>query len=111
VRWDVVRQDQDRRLAGAHEVARHGVDEVGALGVHVGEKVVHHLHRDVRPARAERWTPALHVILVGEIGQLRTEPAGLRQYGRDDALGRPLQQVPDEGAADAEAQHHAFPDT
>ena len=29
VRWNVVRQDQDRCLAGAHEIARHGEDEVG----------------------------------------------------------------------------------
>ena len=110
VRRDVVRQDQYRRLAGAHEIARHGEDEVGALGVHVGEEVVDHLHRDVGPARAERWTPALHVVLVEEVGQLRTEAAGLRQHGRDDAFGRSLQQVPDEGAADAEAQHHELPD-
>jgi hypothetical protein len=56
VRRDVVRQDQDRRLAGAHEVVRHGVDEVGALGVNwlrvlytaeppqIEERVGHQLH-------------------------------------------------------------------
>ena len=32
------------------------------------------------------------------------------QHSRDDALGCPLQQVPDEGAADAEAQHQELPD-
>jgi hypothetical protein len=34
----------------------------------------------------------------------------LGQHGRHNAVGRPLQHVPDEGAADAEAQHHEFPD-
>ena len=28
---DVVRQDEDRRLARAHEIARHGEDEVGVV--------------------------------------------------------------------------------
>src|SRR5882724_4809245 len=71
---------------------------------------VDHLHRDVGPAGAERWAPAGDVVVVEEVRHLRTEPAGLRQYGRDETLGCALQQVPDEGAADAEAQHQELPD-
>ena len=37
---NVVRQDQYRRLGRNAEVTCHGVDEVGALGVHVGEEEV-----------------------------------------------------------------------
>ena len=98
------------RLAGAHEVARHGEDEVGVGAVHLVQEGVDHLHRDVGPAGAERRAPALDVVVVEEVGHLRAEAAGLRQHGRDDALGRPLQQVPDEGAADAEAHHHELVD-
>jgi len=35
---------------------------------------------------------------------------GLRQHGGGDTPGRPPQQVPDERAADAEAQHHKLRD-
>src|SRR5882724_5784468 len=40
----------------------------------------------------------------------RAQSAGPRQHGRDETLGCALQQVPDEGAADAEAQHQELPD-
>src|SRR5207249_9000225 len=33
MRWHVVRRYQQRRLDGAHEIARHGEHEVGAVGV------------------------------------------------------------------------------
>src|SRR5438128_7626849 len=45
-----------------------------------------------------------------EVGHLRAVAAGLRRHGGDDAVTGPLQQVPDERAADAEAEHHEFPD-
>jgi hypothetical protein len=48
--------------------------------------------------------------LVEKVGHLWAEAAGLCQHSRDDALGRLPQQVPDEGAADAEAQHHELRD-
>ena len=57
VRRDVVRQDQDRGLAGPHEIARHGEHEVGAPGVHVRQEVVHHVHGDVGLALCERDQP------------------------------------------------------
>src|SRR5919108_399859 len=58
VRPDVVRQDQYRRLARTHEVARHGEDEVGVGTVHRSQEGVDHLHCDVGPAGAERRAPA-----------------------------------------------------
>ena len=54
--------------------------------------------------------PALDVVLVEQVGHLRAEAAGLRQHGGDHAVGRALDQVPDERAADAEAQHHELVD-
>ena len=50
VRRDVVRQYQDRRLATLHEIARHGVDEIGVVPVHLGQERVDHRHRDIGPA-------------------------------------------------------------
>ena len=47
---------------------------------------------------------------VEKVAHLRARATGLRQHGRDDAIGRALQQVPDQGAADAEAQHHELVD-
>src|SRR6266446_3599558 len=64
----------------------------------------------VGPAGAQLRAPALHVILVGEVGHLWAEPAGLRRHGGDNAVTGPLQQIPDERAADAEAEHHEVPD-
>ena len=44
------------------------------------------------------------------VGILRPEPDGLRQNARDHAIGCPLQKIPDEWAADAEAHHHELID-
>ena len=48
-------------------------------------------HRDVGLASAERWSPPLHVVLVGEVRHLRTESgwarrAQLRRYARAPAV-------------------------
>ena len=106
----VIRQHQDRRLAVAHEIPGHGVHEVGAGAVHVGQEGVDHRHRQVGPAGAQFRAPALHVVVVGEIGHLRAVAAGLRRHGGDDAVAGAAQQVPDERAADAEAEHHEIAD-
>src|SRR5471030_2585780 len=45
------------------------------------------------------------ILLLEQVRHLRTGPTGLRQHGGDDPPRRPLQQVPDEGADDAEAHH------
>src|SRR6185436_3901504 len=108
---NIVRQHQDRRLAFAHEIARHGVHEVGArTAVHVGQERTDHRHRDIRPAGAQLRAPALHVVVVREARHLRTVAAGLRWHSGDDAVARPLQQIPDERTADAEAKHHELAD-
>src|ERR1700681_3344835 len=50
MRRDVVRQDQYGRLAIAHEIARHGEDEVGVGAEHLGQELLDPLHRDLGPA-------------------------------------------------------------
>ncbi len=88
---NVVGQHQDRRLAAAHEIARHGVHEIGAsTPVHVGQESIDHRHRDVGPAGAQLRAPALHIVVVGEARHLRAVAAGLRRHGRDDAVAGPL---------------------
>jgi hypothetical protein len=110
VRRDIVRENQYGCLASAHEIARHGEDEVGVRAVHFIQEGADHRHRDFGPAGAQRWAPAGDVVVIEEVGHFRTKPAGLHQHGGNDTLGRPQQQVPDEGTADAEAHHHELPD-
>src|SRR5258708_24988835 len=42
----------------------------------------------------------------GEVGRVRPETARLRQDGGNDAVWRPLQEIPDHRSANTEAQHH-----
>jgi hypothetical protein len=84
--------------------------QVGVGAVHPGQKPVDHLHRDLGPSLYQLRTPPLHVVVVEQIAHLRTGPAGLRQHGGDDAIGRASQEVPDEGAANAETHHHELLD-
>jgi hypothetical protein len=93
-------------LAGVHEIARHGEHEVGVGAVHLGEVGAHLLDCDVRPACDQGWAPVAHVVLVELVRHLGPMAAGLRQHGGDHAPRRALDQVPDEGPADAAAQHH-----
>jgi len=51
MRWHIVRQDEHRRLAVAHEVARHGEDEVGIGAVHPGQEFIDRFHGDLRALR------------------------------------------------------------
>ena len=111
MRRDVVGQDQHGRPAVTDEIARHREYEVGIGAIHPGEKFFHLLHREVGPSLHELGPPALHVVIVEQIALLRTRARGLRQHGRDDAIGRALQQVPDERPADAEAHRHELTDT
>src|SRR5437667_3118630 len=110
MRRDIVRQDQYGRLAIAYEIARHGEDEIGFGAVHVRQIFFNHLHRDVGPALDQFRTPAGHAAVVEQGGHLRPETDRLRQHGRDNTIGRPLQEIPDEWAADAEAHHHELVD-
>jgi pimeloyl-ACP methyl ester carboxylesterase len=61
-------------------------------------------------ARDQCRPPAGHAAVVKDGGHLRPEPDGLGRHGRDNAIGRTSQEVPDEGAANAEAQHHELVD-
>ena len=103
---DVVRQHQDRRLAGTHEGACHGEHEVCVGEVHLLQEGIDRGQSDLGSAGNERRSPALHVVVVELVGHLRPMTGGLRKHGGNDPVGRPFQQVPDEGAADAVAQHH-----
>src|SRR5216683_3520978 len=80
MRRDIIRQDKYGRLAIAHEIASHGEDEVGVGAVHLGQKFVDRLHRDVGPALDQFRTPALYIGFVEKVAHLRTRPAGLRQH-------------------------------
>ena len=71
-----------------------------------------HLHRDVGPAGAELGAPAFHVVLVVRCG--RAAPAGTRWAAPSTAAtmrsGARCNRFQMKRAADAEAQHHEFPD-
>ena len=60
------------------------------------------------PSEIVGFGPRQHVMGISqrrqrrEVGHLRAVAAGLRRHGRDNAVAGALQQVPDEGAADAE---------
>ena len=103
MRRDIVGQDQHRRLAIAHEIARHREDEIGLVRyILVRNSSTMSIVMSGR-ALDQLRTPALHVVVVEQVARLRAQAARLRQHRRDDAVRRALQQVPDEGAADAEA--------
>ena len=50
------------------------------------------------------------LVVVEDVGHLRPEPDWLCQHGGDNTIGCPLQEVPDEGATNAETQHHELVD-
>jgi hypothetical protein len=54
--------DRDGRLAIAHEIARHGKDEVGVGVVHLGQEFVYRLHRDVGPALKQLGTQLFRMV-------------------------------------------------
>jgi hypothetical protein len=51
-----------RRLPIAHEIARHGKDEVGVGVVHLGQEFVYRLHRDVGPALKQLGTQVFRMV-------------------------------------------------
>ena len=110
MRRDIVGQDQNRRLAAADEVARHREHEIGVGAVHSGQEFFGHLHGDVGPPLDQLRRPALDVVVVEQVAHFRARARRLRQHGGDDAIWRALQQIPDQGAADAEAHHHELVD-
>jgi len=103
MRRDIIRQDQHGHLAIAHEIACHRENEVGIGAVHLGQILLDHIHRDVMSAFDQVGPPATHIVVVKQRRHLRTEAARLHQNSRDNPIGRPLQEIPDEWAADAKA--------
>ena len=110
MRRDVVGHDQHRRLALLDEIAAHREHEVGIGAVHFGQEFIDLIHGDLGPPLHQLRAPSLHVVFVEEIARLGARAARLRQHGGDHAIGRALQQIPDEGPADAEAVHHELVD-
>ena len=98
-----------RASGTAHEVARYGEHEVGVRAVHARQEPLDRLHRDLGPALHELGTPSPSYCCRRKAsGFSWRKPLGCASHGRDDALGRALEQVPDERTADAEAEHHEF---
>src|SRR5512144_2148153 len=107
---DIVRQDQDGRLALAYEIACHRVDEVVVAAIHLGQKFFDHLDRDLGPALDQLRSPATHAAVIHDVGHLRPKPDGLCQHCGDNTIRCPLQEVPDERATNAETQRHELVD-
>ena len=104
MRRHVVRQDQDRRLAAAHEIARDGEHEIGVGPEHFRDVAVDRIGGDIGPAFEEVHRPGLADV-VEHVGHLGSEAHRLRDDRRGDTVGRALEEVPDERPADAEAHH------
>ena len=103
----VVWHDEDRRCATAHEIARHAEYEVG-VAIHLRQEGITHIHRDIGPFFAQCRRPFGHVVPVEIVRNLGAEPAGRGRHGGNHPLGRAFQHLPDEGAADAEANDQEF---
>ena len=103
VRWYIVGRYKQWRLHRTHEIACDGENEVGAVGVHAGEEVMDHVHRDVRALLAKRRPPVLDVVLVEKIRELRPKAAWLHHRRCDYALRCIPDKVEDHRSSDAEA--------
>jgi hypothetical protein len=106
MRGNIIGQDQDRRATVANEIARHRENEIGVGAIHPGQKFFSLLHADVGPPFHELGSPAFHVVGVEQVAHLGPRAGRLRQHGGHDTIRRPLQEIPDHGTADAEAEHH-----
>src|SRR5437867_1537787 len=106
----VVRQDQYWRLTTLHEVARHRKYEVRVVAEHSVQELVGHFVRDVGASLDDLCGPAGCLTLIKGVRQLRSEPDRLRGHCRDDAIWRPLDEVPNEGPGNAETEHHELVD-
>src|SRR5262245_4365912 len=110
MRRNVVRQHQDRGATAPHEIARHREDEVGGRAVHLGQEPLDHGHRDVGALRAERRAPVRGVVVPEEVGLLRPMATRLAHHRGHPAVGRALEQLPDERAPDAVTEHEELVD-
>ena len=104
--WASVVRQVGVRASGNCAKSRNGKTKSG-LVVHPGQKLIDHVHADLGPAGGECRAPALYCCRrkVAHLGRTAGQPAQLRRY---DLV--PLQQVPDEGTADTEAQHKELVD-
>src|SRR5215813_10005013 len=110
MRGDVVREDEDRGPAGPHEIARHREDEVGGRAVEVVQVTLDHLHADVGSPSAQGRPPVRDVVVPEDVGVLRPVPARLAQHRGHHTIRCALEQLENERAADAVAQHEELTD-
>jgi hypothetical protein len=106
----VVRQDKHRRLAIAHELARHAVHEVGPDTVRVVQVLLYGFHRHLGLPRAEFLRPHIAAQIVHHVRTLGPVANRLAQYPSDDAVRRPLHQLEGELTADAVAEEEELAD-
>ena len=106
----VIRQDQYGRLTTAHEIARHGEDEVGVGAEHPVQESVGHFLRDVGRRLTTSPAPTRSFGCRSRRWAAPPEPDRVRRHRRDDAIRGPLYEVPDEGSRNAEAEHHELVD-
>src|SRR5262249_44915871 len=104
------RQHQHRRLTVLYEVARHREHEVRVVAEHLRQELVGHGRRDVGAPFYEFRSPPGGLTLVQRVRQLWPESDRLRRNSRDDAIGRALDEIPDKGSRDAEAEDHELVD-
>src|SRR5262245_51311041 len=107
VRRNFVWQHENRVLARAHELARHGEDEVGIGLEHPDHELLGRLHRDIRTLGSDLSGPSLpECTRVVSVAHFRSPAHRLRDDGCRNPIRRALQQTPDEGAANTETHHH-----
>ena len=107
----IVRQHQNRRVASTDEIPCHGEHEVGVGLEHAGHECIDRWHRDLGPLGGQCRTPRLpEYAWVLRVAHLGPPAHRLRQHRRDHSIGRTLQEIPDERAADAEPHHHELVD-
>jgi hypothetical protein len=96
MRRHIVRQDEHRRLAVAHEIARHGEDEVGLVR-YILVRNFSTISMVISGRRLTSAGPSPSCCCRRTGRASRDANRWLRQHGGDDPIGRALQQVPDEG--------------
>ena len=99
----VVGHDQHWCLAGAHEVSRHTVQEVGLDAEEIMEVCLNGLHVQVRPPGEQFGCPVITTPLYMWSRSSGRCPTGWPEDGGHDALGCPLHELPGKAAADAVA--------
>ena len=110
MRRRVVRQNEDRFTAVLDECARHAVEEIRLHAPQAVEILLDRVHRHFRPASAELGQPIVVAVPPHDVRIFRPMPDRLAKHRGNDAIWRPLQQLPGEAAADAVAHIKEFAD-